>query len=455
MPPAIRGAIIAVGLVVLSAAAAAQPPAPGGLFRIFLRDGSALPAYGDVAVVADRAVFTLAVGEAPNYRFQLMSLPTTEIDLEKTASYSRSVRASYYAATRGEADYSAMTQEVAAALDYLTQVADPKERLRLAEQARTRLMDWSRENYGYRAKDIEALAGLFDEVIAELRAAAGESSFTLDLSAGSATAPLEPLLEPPSLRQSIEAALAAARAADVPEERLGVLRTALVSLDGHEDVADLRDTVSGELKVEEAVGESYRLLGEDLLGRAEAAATAGDISAFARIRADLSDRDAALGRRRPAEVAALRKALDGWLDKTVERRLTLDRYALARAKIVDYEKAVRPALSGIDGLRSVLEYLRDQKYFNFQRLETSIARFARYLDLVQQVTPPEEMTDVHATLISALHMAQQACARRRLYVVTSTESFNAEAGAAAAGALLLADEVRKEILARLRVSASR
>src|SRR4030095_8790655 len=103
----------------------------------FLKSGSALPSYGESAVVGDRVVFTLIVGAADaRSTVQLMSPPADRVDLPRTKRYADAMRARHYAATRGEVDYAAMTQEVQRTLAQLTSVQEPKKRLELAEQAR-------------------------------------------------------------------------------------------------------------------------------------------------------------------------------------------------------------------------------------------------------------------------------------------------------------------------------
>ena len=119
-----------------------------------------------------------------------------------------------------------MTQEVQRTLAELTAITDPKKRLAMAEDARRRLLDWSASTYGYRAADVQELARLFDEVICELRAAAGERQFSLDLRDGHGTA----------ARTAAAAADADAsrsswrwprpQAADSEDDRLAILRAA-------------------------------------------------------------------------------------------------------------------------------------------------------------------------------------------------------------------------------------
>ena len=65
-------------------------------------------------------MFTLLVsGTAGRNEMQLMSCRSRRVDVERTSRYAESMRAALYAATRGEADYAAVTEEVQRALDQL------------------------------------------------------------------------------------------------------------------------------------------------------------------------------------------------------------------------------------------------------------------------------------------------------------------------------------------------
>ena len=94
-----------------------------------------------------------------------------------------------------------MTAEVARALDQLATVPDPQRRLALAEEARRRLLEWSADHFLYRASDIRELAGMFDDVINQLRLAAGQPALTFDSSSAKPPA-REPLLPAPTRRES-------------------------------------------------------------------------------------------------------------------------------------------------------------------------------------------------------------------------------------------------------------
>ena len=101
-------------------------------------------------------------------------------------------------------------------------------------------MTWSEEHYRYRAADIRELSALFDEVIAELRVAAGDTQLTLDLRSGPVDPVYDRVVAPPGLRESIALALAAARATDVAEDRVAVLRSVTALLDREPGGDDLR-----------------------------------------------------------------------------------------------------------------------------------------------------------------------------------------------------------------------
>ena len=428
----------------------AQGGDAGSIFRVFLSDGRAIPSYGESAVVGDRLVFTLLVSaSAGPPALQMMSLPLPSVDLPRTQRYATTLRASHYAATRGEADYAAMTAEVQRALDQITSIPDTKQRLDVAEEAKRRLLAWSAEHYYYRAADIRELAGLFDQVIAELRAAAGESRFSLDLRAGFATPVPEPLLAAPSVRESVTLARAAAAASDVVEERLAVLRTASSVLSRESDVDDLRAGVAKDLEAEAAADAAYKALADELATKADAALRRGDVEGVQGLHAVLTTRDQALGARRPAHAAAIAALLDAKLEAVRIHRKALDHYAAVRKGLLEYERRVRTVMSGLDGLAPILAYVRDGKYLSYDRLVRAAGQISKLLFEIGSIQPPADLADVHATLRSAIHMAAEACSRRRLAVTTTSEDLQREASAAAAGSILLTGHSRDQLVVRL------
>ena len=77
---------------------------------------------------------------------------------------------------------------MAGTLNQIAFTEDPAARVALADRARRLLADWPARNYGYRANDVAELANMLDEVVSELRVAAGQSRFDVTLVANAVTA---------------------------------------------------------------------------------------------------------------------------------------------------------------------------------------------------------------------------------------------------------------------------
>jgi hypothetical protein len=421
----------------------AQPATAGSTFRVFLTTGEALPTFGDSAQVGERLVFNLLVGSADGTSLlQLMSVPIASVDLVRTRRYSESVRASNYAATRGESDYAAITADVSRSLDALSQVTDPRRRLQLAEEARGRLLAWSRAHFNYRASDVRELAGLFDEVVAELRAAAGEPRFSLDLRADAAAPDREPLLPGATLAESVAAALAASSVTDVAEDRIAVLRTAVAAVAAERGPAALSSAVMARLGEELRVESAYSSLREDLLARADASLRRGDVKAIEGLLSERAGRDRALGGLRPFHVTELGRQLLAELDRARAFRVGLDHFAYIRPRLLAYQRRIASSLVALDRLIPVLAQIRDMHGVSIETLTTALSRLDRLAADFKSVSPPAYLADVHATIAGALHMAREACHRRRTAVVTNTVAVAREASSAAAGAILLIDQSR-------------
>jgi hypothetical protein len=449
MKTRVAALLVAAGLLV-GPAAVAQDADSSAIMRVFLKDGQTLPSFGETAQVADRLVFTLVIGEMANSpQYQLVSLPLALVDVEKTQRYGETVRAARYAATRGEADYSAMTTDVSRALEDLAKTDDPKAKLLIAERARQRLVEWSKNSYGYRAADAQELTNLFDQVIAELKAAAGESKFSVDLSMGPTAPPREPLIAPPTVRETMQAALTAAAATDDAAEREGVLSAALVATERITGLDDLRAEIGLKLAEEHAADVAYAALAADVQAKADVAVSRGDVKALLSLQATVQAKDAALGSRRPNELESLMKSLEGKLDLARSKRLSLDHYAMMRGPMLAYERRARPALSALDGLKPIFEAIRDMTGPGFEWLVRADGRLKTLVPLMKEMEVPADLSDVHATLTSAITMAAEACARRKLAVAANDMPLAREASAAAAGALMLAAQARQELLARL------
>ena len=445
-----RAWLAAIGACGVVASVSGQGFVPGATHRVFLRDGQAVPSLGEAVIVDGRVVFTLLVsGTAGRSELQLMSLPASSVDVDRTNRYAESMRAALYAATRGEADYAAVTEEVQRALEHLKGVEDPRKRLELAEEARRRLITWSEGHFRYRAGDIRELLSLFDEVIAELRVAAGETQVSIDLRSGPADPVHERIVAAPPLRESIALALSAARAADVSEDRMAVLRSLTRLLDREGTAEDVRITVSEELKAELAAEGAYVSLSSDAIAAADTAMKKGDVEGVSAVRATVLARDRALGERRPQQIAALLATLEAKLEATRTHRLALEHYAYVRRDLFAYEQRIRPALSTLEGLKSVIVFIRDMKSMAFERLERANKRLQWLATDLATIKPPPDLAQVHGTLVSAVHMAVQAAARRRLAVVAIDMNLAREASTAAAGAELLILQSRELLVKSL------
>ncbi len=291
-------------LIAAAGPLAAQAPSPSATYRVFLKNGDALPSFGEAAVVADRIIFNLSIGGSDGpLTLQLISLPLPLIDMERTSRYADAMRAAFYAATRGEAEYSEMTAALSRDLEQLAKIQDRKQQLAVADQLRLGLVAWPRSHFFYRANDIEKLVGLVGDVINELKVAVGEKTFALELTAGPPTPRREPLMVAPRLRESITLSLSASSVADIGEERLAILKSA-ASITPAED-RELAGTVARRLELEMSAERSYAALAADIRKRAQAAEAAGNATAIDRLETELLGRDQQFGFRRPKTVQDL------------------------------------------------------------------------------------------------------------------------------------------------------
>ncbi len=201
------------------------------LYRLFLMDGTTLISYGEFSRVADRVVFSIPIGatdETP--ALELVSIPQAAVDWHRTDRYSEAVRARRYAETGGENDFARLSVRVAEALNQIALTSEPRRRLAMAVEARGNLARWPAENFGFRAADVAQLVAMLDEVISELRVAAGQSSFDLTLVANVTPSFPDPLLPEPSFQERMEQALVAAAVTTEPAERVSLLRTVATTL---------------------------------------------------------------------------------------------------------------------------------------------------------------------------------------------------------------------------------
>src|SRR5216683_275863 len=189
----VAGALFAL---CLGTTVSAQPQAPAQaaapeatLFRVFLKDGSTLTSFGEVARVGDRVVFsmpissiaptssTLSSGADPG--LHLVNLPADRVDWDHTTRYAESARATQYLANQAVYDYAQLSSEVALALNEVAATADPTTRLAIVQKARRMLAEWPPAHFNYKQDEVKQMLAILDEALADLRLALGSGRFDL------------------------------------------------------------------------------------------------------------------------------------------------------------------------------------------------------------------------------------------------------------------------------------
>ena len=227
-----RAAVIVGAATFLLAPEARAQDAGAGLYRVFLKDGRVLAAYGEWARLDDSVIFSMPTRRGdPSAELHIVTLPASEVDWDRTERYATALQAQNYAATRGEADFARLGDDVARTLNDIATVKEPAERLARAELARKTLNEWPGARYAYRAVEVREILGLLDQVIADLRAKVGQTGTSFALVAPPPVLPDEPLLPEPSEAEMVEQLMTAAQLAQTPAERTSLLQTLLGLLD--------------------------------------------------------------------------------------------------------------------------------------------------------------------------------------------------------------------------------
>ena len=437
-------------LLLLIASAAPASADDAVLYRVFLIDGTALISYGEFARVSDRVVFSIPLGEtvaAPN--LQLVSIPESSVDWGRTDRYAQAVRARRYGETRGELDFALLGARVAEALNDIALTPNPARRLAMALEARGNLARWPTENFGYRAADIGQLVGMLDEVISELRVAAGQSSFDVSLFANVAPPALEPLMSPPTFRETMEQAVAAASATVEPAERVSLLRSVAAALQEPSRTgswaADLYTRASSELAAEIRVDQSYGALSTSTIASATTRAARGDVMGVQSLVQAVLKADDRLGRRRPQETSALLALLDYRLDEARRLRLAHDAWSMRLDLFRTYRRSIAPMVAELRRSSRSLERIRELAGPDPIVLPHLDQRLLMARQQLAMIAPPIELESAHGLFTTALQMARRAVLARRNAVSSGDMKLAWEASSAAAGALMLLDRAGQEL----------
>ena len=163
---------------------------------------------------------------------------------------------------------------------------------------------WPDEHHGYRAADVQQMLTLVDEVVGELRAAAGLDAFELGFHPSTPLPPAETLLPPPTTAELGEQLLAASTLAE-PAER-GTLLTRLVqfidraaSLLPEAWATRVRASALGTLAADRATDAAYSQLASTSLAAAGRHAQAADVRGIERVRAQVAGPRQGPGRQAP------------------------------------------------------------------------------------------------------------------------------------------------------------
>ncbi len=429
------------------------------LFRVFLKDGGSLVSFGEFARVDNRIVFSMPTSASfDNPDLQLVDLAADRIDWERTDRYAESIRATRYLQARAESDYALLTGEIAQALNDIGLADNPRDRLAIVQRARKALADWPPSHHNYKRDDVRSMLGMLDEVIADLRAAAGAERFDVSLFTAVAAAPaLDPLLPSPSLQDLVEQILVAARLTDAAAERTSLLSVVLSVIDQHR--ADLpvewarttRASAATLLDRELALDRAYRSLGGEMLSLATARARLADVRGVERVIGLVSRRDAALGSVRPDALNGILAAVQDQLDAARRLRLARDAWAIRLPELRAYRDAIGSSLSRLAGMGPALE---DIKALSGSGPD-AIGAILRGVAAIQKVTavtmPPAEFVEMHALVVSAVQMADSAARIRREAALTGDMVRAWNASSAAAGALMLSARAMNELQAALRI----
>ncbi len=464
----LAGVLLCSVLLLHGSPAVAQPADTGAtLFRVFLKDGGTLVSYGEVARVGDRVVFSMPVGAGAPPPLHLTTLAASRVDWDRTERYAMSARSGRYIETQAENDYVELSNQVAQTLNEVGQTSDAAKRLELVEAARRTLVTWPAEHFNYRESDIRQLITMLDAAIADLRtssapgSAASRGQFAFNLVAFSTPPPaLEPLLPAPTLRESIEQVLLAARVSDAPSDRVQLYKSALAELDRERSGGDAsaptewvdatRATVTAAIATEARIDRSYRSLTQRLLRLADLRAREGDVHALERLVVRVHANDNVLGNARPDVVASLLSNIDAKLDAARRLQLARDRWALRAPVFAQYRAEMQSAFDQFAALKTALEDIKSlagTPPATLNILERTMRQVAAVAGAVQ---PPAELVDAHALFVSAVNLAHNAASIRREATLSESLSRAWDASSAAAGALMLGTKARTDIQRVLR-----
>ena len=436
-------------MVCVLAASQAYAADEAMLFRIFLTDGSSLVTYGEYARTSDQVVLSLPIGGTPQApRLHAVTLAASKVDWEKTERFAASARYQRYVATRAEADYQQVTEEVATVLSNIAQSTDRASALAAADRARRTLAEWPRMHYGYRQQDIQEIVRLLDSAIARLQGGPPPTPFQIAL-VNAPEMTLEPVAAMPSPREQLDQLLRLARITKDVSERFTLLQSALTLIAAPgvtgSDASKMRRLIEDQLDQEIAINQRYGRVTKDLLAKATKAAGDAEIRDVEQVLDRIPKEDAKLGHQRPEIVQALTASVQLQLANARRLRLLRDQWKSRQAMFREYQRSVGMELVQLVKARSSLESIKRLEGPDLDRLDTLNRVLRGGAVRLDRLLVPEYLRDTHEMVIGAWRFAENAAAAR-LSAVTSGDISKAwEASSAAAGALMMLSRAQKEM----------
>ncbi|HZJ30719.1 MAG TPA: hypothetical protein VFD21_04080 [Vicinamibacterales bacterium] len=436
-------------MVCVLAASQAYAADEAMLFRIFLTDGSSLVTYGEYARTSDQVVLSLPIGGTPQApRLHAVTLAASKVDWEKTERFAASARYQRYVATRAEADYQQVTEEVATVLSNIAQSTDRASALAAADRARRTLAEWPRMHYGYRQQDIQEIVRLLDSAIARLQGGPPPTPFQIAL-VNAPEMTLEPVAAMPSPREQLDQLLRLARITKDVSERFTLLQSALTLIAAPgvtgSDASKMRRLIEDQLDQEIAVNQRYGRVTKELLAKATKAAGDAEIRDVEHVLDRIPKEDAKLGHQRPEIVQALTASVQLQLANARRLRLLRDQWKSRQAMFREYQRSVGMELVQLVKARSSLESIKRLEGPDLDRLDTLNRVLRGGAVRLDRLLVPEYLRDTHEMVIGAWRFAENAAAAR-LSAVTSGDISKAwEASSAAAGALMMLSRAQKEM----------
>jgi hypothetical protein len=445
--------LLLVAMTLLARRADAAPQ----FFRIFLTDGTDIVSYGEYARVGDDVVFSVmagGTGEEPH--LQLVTLPAGRVDWPRTEQSSEAVRASHYAATRGDEDFAQLSNEVARVLNEIAVSPDRTKALALAQRAHDVLAEWPKQHYFYRQNEVVEILAIVDNAIANLR---GQPVGRFDLSLVSTGAELARELPPaaPTTRTQLTQLLRLADMTPRAADRTAVLQSALAMLDEAKhaytsaEASKLRDTITDRIEHEMEVDKRYTRMTQRLSDEAQRAAEGAKAADVERVLAKITSEDRKLGSERPEAVQALRASIEAQLDNARRLRLLRDQWIVRQSAYNAYSRRVGKQIAQLVKVQPMLEAIRRLEGPSPNRLLSLKNRLAGGADQLERLEVPPEMKAAHDLLVGAWRFAENAANGRFEAVSTGNVTTAWMASSAAAGSMLLLSRAQTDIRSVLEI----